>query len=72
VCGFAALEIQCNPQIRRSFKQFMMENGHLRTQPSLKGNKVLDLFHPSYKVKRLDIKIVELTNNPDIFLDVLH
>ncbi len=71
VCGYAALEIQCNPQIRRSYKRFLMDFGSLQTQPTAKGNKVLDLLHPSYRVKRLSVKISDLLSDPDVFLDVL-
>ena len=38
--------------------------------PTDKGNKELDVFHPSYRVKRVSKKISDLANT-DLFLDII-
>jgi len=75
MCLFAAAELQSQPEIRRALKKHIYDNGILQTQPTEKGKKELDVFHPSYRVKRLNKKLNEMKENDqcatDIFLDVL-
>lgn len=75
LCLFAASELQSQPDIRRAFKKHIYDHGILQTQPTEKGKKELDVFHPSYRVKRINKRLNELKENDqcstDIFLDVL-
>ena len=47
----------------------MKENGFLETEPTEKGKKELDIFHPSYRVKKVKKWLKELEDD-DIFLDI--
>ena len=53
-CDFEAYELAAQPYIRSIFKQHFYEYGIINTAPTEKGNKDLDVFHPSYRVKRID------------------
>lgn len=53
-CDFASIELAAQPYIRQSFKNHFYEYGSLTTTPTDKGNKDLDVFHPSYRVKRIN------------------
>jgi hypothetical protein len=75
MCLFAASELQSQPDIRRALKKHIYDNGILQTHPTEKGKKELDVFHPSYRVKRLNKRLNEIKQNDlcatDVFLDVL-
>ena len=75
MCLFAAAELQSQPDIRRGLKKHIYDNGVLQTQPTDKGKKELDVFHPSYRVKRLNKKLSDMKENDttatDLFLDVM-
>lgn len=70
MCVFSATELQCQPDIRRGFKKHIRDFGVLHTEPTEKGLKELDVFHPSYRVKRVNKKLKELADS-DLFLDIL-
>lgn len=63
VCKFAMIELTCQPEIRRGLKKHIYEFGVLETQPTLKGLKELDVFHPSYRVKRLAVRVQDLVSS---------
>jgi transcriptional accessory protein Tex/SPT6 len=67
---YVAVELWCQPQLRKTFKDHVREHGVLMTQPTEKGAKELDLLHSSYRVKRLNKRLTDLENT-DLFLDVL-
>ena len=69
MCDYTVLELQCQPDIRRFFKKFVKENGFLETEATEKGKKELDVFHPSYRVKKVRKWLKELEDD-DFFLDV--
>jgi len=43
----------------------------LYTEPTESGQKELDVFHPSYRVKRIKAKKLDSFDG-DLFLDVMH
>ncbi len=51
---FAAIELSVQPFIRRSLKQQIIKHGLLFSSPTEEGKKVLDPFHPSYRVKHIN------------------
>ena len=69
MCTFTALELSAEPDIRRGLKKHIYEFGVLQTSPTEKGLKELDIFHPSYRVKRVSKKLSQL--NDDLFIDIL-
>lgn len=70
MCVYSATELQCQPDIRRGFKKHIRDFGVIQTEPTEKGLKELDVFHPSYRVKRVNKKLKELADT-DLFLDIL-
>lgn len=52
-CEFASAELAAQPYIRKNFKEHFYEFGTITTTPTDKGMKDLDIFHPSYRVKRI-------------------
>ena len=82
-CDFAASELAAQPYVRSIFKNHFYQYGSVKTQPTEKGNKDLDVFHPSYRVKRINDEPVssfhpkhrkDNKNQPredDLFLDII-
>lgn len=63
VCKLAALELAAQPFIRNQMKKQVYGNYELSTQPTDQGKKDLDLFHQSYRVKRVQrISLKKLKN----------
>lgn len=54
---YVAVELWCQPKLRKLFKDHIRENGVLVTQPTEKGTKELDLLHSSYRVKRINKRL---------------
>ena len=66
------------PSLRTYVKKLFLDNGLLTTEPTEAGEKVLDIFHESFRVKRLqNLRLTELSKfstddgSGDIFLDVV-
>lgn len=70
MCVYTAAQLASEPDIRRGLKKHIYEFGYIRTEPTDKGNKELDVFHPSYRVKRVNKKLSDLADK-DLFLDIL-
>ena len=70
MCTYTALELSSEPDIRRGLKKHIYEFGVIKTEPTEKGMKDLDVFHPSYRVKRVSKKLSQLRD--DLFIDILH
>ena len=70
MCVYTAVELWCHPDIRKHFKKFVKERGTIKTVPTEKGEKELDLLHPSYRVKRVNKRIPDLIDT-DLFIDIL-
>jgi hypothetical protein len=69
MCLYTAIELQSQPDIRRGFKKHVLDFGMIATEPTDKGMKELDLFHPCYRVKRIQKKLKDIKD--DLFLDIL-
>ena len=69
MCYYTAFELECQPDIRKFVKKLIKEHGYLKTEPTEKGKRELDLFHPSYWVKKVTKLLSEMIND-DIFLDI--
>jgi len=71
------------PYIRQLVKKHFYDNGFITTVPTEEGGKVLEILHPSYRVKRINkMKLSQLLLNNverstesgrsgDLFLDIL-
>ncbi len=81
VIKYTAMELSVQPYLRGIVKKTLYEHGQISTSPTEEGMKVLDVFHPSYRVKRIkEKKIYELSadsmlgsdrGDGDLFLDIL-
>lgn len=73
MCVYTAIELSSQPDIRRGLKKHIYDYGYIVTQPTDKGSKELDVFHPCYRVKRVSKRLSELAEekNGDLFLDIL-
>lgn len=69
MCVYTAIELQSQPDIRRGFKKHVHDYGIIVSEPTEKGLKELDIFHPSYRVKRVSKKLKDMTD--DLFLDII-
>lgn len=52
-------------------KQHFYNTGYISTEPTEEGVKVLDVFHPSYRVKRINQQPLVQFENDDIMLDIV-
>jgi hypothetical protein len=79
---FTAVELSIQPYIRSLVKNMFYTQGSLITNPTSEGQKTLDVFHPSYRVKRIRMKLNEIrektqsiesaiNDGGDLFLDVI-
>lgn len=70
MCQYTAAEIMSLPEVRLGYKKFVYQYGVLRTEPTLKGSKEIDVCHQCYRVKRVNKSLSELKKT-DLFLDIL-
>jgi hypothetical protein len=51
----------------------LIQNGCITTEPTEKGKKDLDVFHPSYKIKRINKEPIKnfFDNLDDRFIDII-
>lgn len=71
MCAYTVIELSSQPDIRRGLKKHIYDNAFVTTEPTEKGKKELDVFHPSYRTKRVNKKLSEFQNT-DLFIDILH
>jgi len=69
-CSFLANEILVYPPVKNYIFQVLKSYARLSTLPTTQGQKELDVFHQSFRVKRLKNKPISSFNN-DIFLEIL-
>jgi len=70
MCTYTAMELSCEPDIRKGLKKHIYDFGMIKTQPTDKGRETLDVFHPSYRTKNVDAKLNSLAET-DLFIDVM-
>ena len=68
---FASIQMAVEPYLRSLLKQHFYNTGCLSTEPTETGAKELDVFHPSYRVKRIKEEPVRNFENDDRMLDIL-
>ena len=52
-CWFLAQEIASNPIVWKTVRKEYVKQVTITTKPTKRGEWELDVFHPSYRVKRL-------------------
>eukprot|EP00340_Litonotus_pictus_P000881 CAMPEP_0170526458 /NCGR_PEP_ID=MMETSP0209-20121228/11860_1 /TAXON_ID=665100 ORGANISM="Litonotus pictus, Strain P1" /NCGR_SAMPLE_ID=MMETSP0209 /ASSEMBLY_ACC=CAM_ASM_000301 /LENGTH=1549 /DNA_ID=CAMNT_0010816271 /DNA_START=14 /DNA_END=4660 /DNA_ORIENTATION=- len=69
-CSLVAEELLVYPSVRLYIFNVLKSYAKISTHPTEQGIRDLDVFHPSFRVKRLKSKPIHSFNN-DIFLDIL-
>ena len=60
VCHAIASDLSHDPIIKAYMRKFVaVEKVFVNTQPTLKGKKLLDIYHPNYLTKRLESMPIE-------------
>ena len=59
-----------HPYIKEFVYEYYRNNCYVSTNPTEEGNKQLDVFHPSFRTKRIRDRPIK-TFNDDLFLDIL-
>jgi transcription elongation factor SPT6 len=70
VCKYLAYEMFSHPYLRAFARAYFRNTCVLTTEPTEEGRKEIDVFHPSYRVKRINKKPVETFKN-DLYMDIL-
>jgi len=70
VCRFAAEELSTEPYLRSMLKELMRTKGTISTEPTEKGKKDLDVFHPSYRVKHIKDELLSEKCTDDLFIEI--
>jgi len=66
---YAAEELASHPEIRKTIREYYQQYAVVSTEPTSKGLSELDVFHPSYRVKRI-VKRPLKTFQDDLWLDI--
>ena len=68
-CKYLAIEMVSYPFIRSYARSYFKKNCTLSTEPTEEGKNELNVFHRSFRVKRIEKKPVETFTN-DLFMDI--
>eukprot|EP01022_Parablepharisma_sp_SALTPOND_P008951 TRINITY_DN1373_c0_g1_i2.p1 TRINITY_DN1373_c0_g1~~TRINITY_DN1373_c0_g1_i2.p1 ORF type:complete len:1804 (-),score=237.19 TRINITY_DN1373_c0_g1_i2:8682-14093(-) len=71
VMKYAAEELSVLPVLRKMIREYYLANAVVSTEPTQKGEAELDVFNPSYRVKRI-LKRPITTFQNDLWLDIKH
>ena len=72
VVKFCAFELSAQPRLRKAMKDHLNENAYISTNLTSQGQKDLDLFNPSYRVKLVHkLSLQQLLYQLDLYLDIL-
>ena len=67
MCIYTAIELSSQPEIRKGLKDHIYEYGWIVTQPTEKGQRELDIFHSSYRVKHLQLRLRDLNKDTESY-----
>jgi transcription elongation factor SPT6 len=70
VCRFLAMEMYAHPMVKTVARTFLRSTCIISTEPTEEGKKEIDVFHPSFRVKRIKAKPADQFTN-DVFLDII-
>ena len=71
ICKLIGEEMIKHPYIKDFVYEYLRNNCYVSTTPSEEGNKQLDVFHPSFRTKRIKDKPIKTFSEDDLFLDVI-
>ena len=70
ICNLIGKEMINHPYIKEFVYEYLRNNCFVSTNPTEEGKKQLDVFHPSFRTKRIKERPIK-TFNDDLFLDIL-
>ena len=70
LCYLIGKEMINHPYIKEFVYEYFRNNCYVYTNPTEEGKKQLDVFHPSFRTKRIRERPIK-TFNDDLFLDVI-
>ena len=70
LCYLIGKEMINHPYIKEYVYEYLRNNCYVSTNPTEDGKKQLDVFHPSFRTKRIRERPIK-TFNDDLFLDVI-
>ena len=70
LCYLIGKEMINHPYIKEYVYEYLRNNCYVSTNPTEDGKKQLDVFHPSFRTKRIRERPIK-TFNDDLFLDII-
>ena len=71
VCKLIGKEMINHPYIKDFVYEYLRNNCYVSTEPTEEGKKQLDVFHPSFRTKRIKDRPIKSFSEDDLFLDVI-
>ena len=71
ICNLIGKEMINHPYIKDYVYEYLRNNCFVSTTPTEEGKKQLDVFHPSFRTKRIKEKPIKTFSEDDLFLDVI-
>ena len=71
ICMLIGKEMINHPYIKEFVYKYLRNNCYVSTNPTDEGQKQLDVFHPSFRTKRIREKPIYTFSEDDLFLDII-
>ena len=71
ICNLIGKEMTNHPYIKNFVYEYLRNNCYVSTNPTEEGKKQLDVFHPSFRTKRIKEKPIKTFSEDDLFLDII-
>ena len=70
-CNLIGKEMINHPYIKDFVYEYLRNNCYVSTNPTEEGQKQLEVFHPSFRTKRIKDRPIKSFSEDDLFLDVI-
>ena len=71
MCILIGKEMISHPYIKEFVYEYLRNNCYISTNPTEEGQKQLDVFHPSFRTKRIRDQPIKTFSEDDLFLDII-
>ena len=71
ICNLIGKEMINHPYIKEFAYEYLRNNCYVSTNPTEEGKKQLDVFHPSFRTKRVRDRPIKTFCDDDLFLDII-
>lgn len=71
LCNLIGKEMINHPYIKKFVYEYLRDNCYVSTNPTEEGKKQLDVFHPSFRTKRIRERPIKTFSEDFLFLDIL-